>query len=181
MSDAKTEIDEALGDFIRKQQIFFVATAPRADGGHINLSPKGLDSFRILSPQRVAWADYVGSGVETVAHLKENGRIVVMFCAFEGKPGIVRIHGIGRAIEPSSSDFSEAVAVFGSDVGVRSVIEIDVQRVARTCGFGVPLMSYDGQREDLPRWCDNKGPDRLLDYQRKKNTESLDGLTGVEL
>ncbi len=181
MADNRTAIDEATAAFIRRQPMFFVATAPLAADGHVNLSPRGLDSFRILSPHQVAWIDYVGSGIETVAHLKENGRIVVMFCAFEGKPGIVRLHGTGRVTEAADPDFADAAAPFPSTEGVRAVITIDIRRVSRTCGFGVPLMSFQGQRPDLMRWCRSKGPDGLADYQRRKNAVSLDGLPGIRL
>lgn len=180
MSNAKTTIDERMSEFIRAQQMFFVGTAPASTSGHVNLSPKGLDSFRILSPTQVAYADFVGSGVETMAHIKENGRIVIMFCAFEGAPGIVRIHGTGHVTEAADARFREVIRAFGSSEGVRSVVTIDVERVARTCGFGVPLMSFVGDRDQLPKWCDRKGPQGLLDYQRKNNLNSLDGLPGVD-
>lgn len=181
MADAKTAIDDKLADFINRQKMFFVATAPLAADGRVNLSPRGLDSFRILSPGQVAWADFVGSGIETVAHLKENGRIVVMFCAFEGPPGIVRVHGSGRVIEAADDEFEEWVSHFPQRDGVRAVIVVDCERVSRSCGFGVPLMTFEGEREELPNWCRKKGDDGLVDYQKRKNAVSLDGLPGIDV
>ena len=169
-------IDESLKEFISRQQMFFVATAPLADDGLINVSPKGLDSLRVLDDQTVAYADLTGSGVETISHVKENGRIVLMFCAFEGPPRIVRIHGTGDAIEPHDEEFESLRARFDDYPGVRSIIRIRASRISDSCGYGVPLYSYEGERDQLSRWADRKGPDGLERYQRDNNTESLDGL-----
>ncbi len=181
MASENSIIDDKTARFIARQKMFFVATAPLAADGKVNLSPKGLDSFRILNPGQVAYADFVGSGVETVAHLKENGRIVVMFCAFDGAPGIVRLHGTGRVIEAADDDFDEWIGHFPERDGVRAVIVVDCQRVARSCGFGVPLMTFEGERDQLPNWCEKKGETGLIDYQRRKNTASLDGLPGIDV
>ena len=181
MVDAKSTIDAKTADFMCRQPVFFVSTAPLSPDGFLNLSPKGLDSFRILNPSQVAYADYVGSGIETVAHVKENGRIVLMFCAFDGNPGIVRVHGKAHIIEACEPNFDEWIFHFPSRNGVRAVVVIDCQRVARTCGFGVPLMTFGGHRDTLPNWCDEQGKDGLVDYQRRKNTTSLDGLPGIDL
>ncbi len=172
-------LDDRLTAFIRRQHVFFVATAPLAADGLVNLSPKGLDTFAVLDGHRVAYLDLTGSGVETIAHLRENGRIAIMFCAFEGKPRILRLHGRGRPVVPSDPDFDELVGCFPPRPGVRSVIDVDVTRIADSCGFGVPLMDYRGERDQLDAWARAKGPDRLSAYRAEKNVMSLDGLPGL--
>ena len=172
-------IDEKLAAFIRRQQMFFVATAPLSADGHVNLSPKGLDSFRVLDGRTVAYLALVGSGVETIAHLKENGRITIMFCAFSGPPKIVRLHGRGEAIEPNHSEFDAVSSQFPDHPGVRSVIRVRCERVSDSCGFGVPLYRFEGHRPQLTDWAERQGPEKLAEYQRKKNAVSLDGLPGV--
>ncbi len=181
MATPLNSIDPALADFLRAQHVFFVATAPPSPHGHINLSPKGLDTFAILDPRTVAYLDLTGSGVETIAHLKENARIVLMFCAFDGPPKIVRIHGTGRAIEAPSSEFEPLAARFPARPGARAIIRIDVARVAVSCGFGVPLMDFKGERPALDDWSRAKGDEGVRDYQRKKNAISLDGLPGLSV
>jgi Pyridoxamine 5'-phosphate oxidase len=171
-------IDDALGSWIAKQHMFFVATAPR-EGGHINLSPKGLAaSFRILSPKRVAYLDVTGSGAETIAHLKENGRIVVMFCAFEGIARIVRLHGTGRAVEIGTPEYEslKAMAKFPDMPGERAIIDITPARISDSCGYGVPVFEFVSERDQMARWAEKKGEQGLVDYRREKNTKSLDGL-----
>ncbi len=172
-------LDDRLTGFIRDQHVFFVATAPLAADGLLNLSPKGLDTFAVLVERRVAYLDLTGNGVETIAHLGENGRIVIMFCAFEGRPRILRLHGRGRAVVPGDTRFEELSGCFRPRPGVRSVIEVDVTRVADSCGFGVPVMDYRGDRRQLDAWAEAKGPDGLADYRAKKNAVSLDGLPGL--
>lgn len=181
MGKATTALDEAQIGFCRAQRLFFVATAPGGDGGHVNCSPKGLDTFRVLSETRVAWLDFVGSGVETIAHLRDNGRICVMFCAFEGAPKILRLHGRGRAFEPGEGPFEELLPLFAPlpAAALRSIVVVDVDRVADACGFGVPLMDYVGERDQLGAWGERKGPQGVRDYQRDKNGRSLDGLPGL--
>lgn len=171
-------IDAAVADFIRAQRMFFVATAP-AEGGHINLSPKGLDTFRILDPHTVAYLDLTGSGIETVAHLRENRRIVIMFCAFDGAPNILRLHGRGDVLEAGHGDFAALLAQFPPIAGVRTIIRVTVERVSDSCGYGVPLYRYEGERPQLVDWARRKGLDGLRRYQTDKNASSLDGLPGM--
>jgi hypothetical protein len=182
-------IDDKLQVFIESQPMFFVATAPSGDGGHVNLSPKGgANLFRVTGPHGFAYVDLTGSGIETVAHLRENGRIVVMFCSFSGPPKIVRLHGIGTPVQQGDEGFAAALAAFDvSDeqrLAVRSVIEIEVTRVADSCGFVVPQMDYVGERDQLYRWADNRlrkeGEDALRVYGAAKNAESIDGLVGLD-
>jgi hypothetical protein len=172
-------IDDDLRAFIARQQMFFVATAPLAADGHVNLSPKGLDSFRILGPTTVAYLDLTGSGVETIAHLRENGRLTVLFCAFEGRPRIVRLQGRGRVVMPGDSQWAEVSAHFPPLPGVRSVIVLDADRISDSCGYGVPLYEFTGHRKQLTDWAEKKGPDGVAEYQAKKNRESIDGLPGL--
>ncbi len=170
-------LDPKLRAFVGKQKMFFVATAPRDEGGFVNVSPKGLvGTFAVLDDTTVAYLDFVGSGVETIAHLRENGRICVMFCAFDGPPRIVRIHGQGEVVEPSEPEFDELLAHFDTYPGVRSIIRIRATRISDSCGYGVPLYSYEGERDQLQRWAERKGADGLAKYQRDNNSESLDGL-----
>lgn len=172
-------LDGAVAEFIHAQQMFFVATAPLSAEGHVNLSPKGLDSIRILDERTVAYVDFVGSGIETVAHLQENGRIVVMFCAFSGAPKILRLHGRGDVIEPHHEDFAALRALFPDHSGVRAIIRIRCTRISDSCGFGVPLYEFHGHRSQLLEWADRKGPEGLEEYLRTKNAQSLDGLPGI--
>jgi hypothetical protein len=172
-------IDEPLRAFIEEQHLFFVATAPRADEGLVNLSPKGLDSFRILGPQEVAYLDFVGSGVETIAHLRENGRIAVMFCALTGPPRILRLYGRGDVLEPGDEEFDALAQRFPHYAGTRAVIRISVTRIADACGFGVPRFTYEGERDQLLKWAERQGEEGLTEYARENNRESLDGLPGL--
>ena len=174
------QIDDAFAAFIQRQPMFFVGTAPLAADGHINLSPKGLDSFRILDPTTVGYLDLTGSGIETAAHLKENGRIVIMFCAFEGAPKILRIHGRGDYVDAASAEFGALMTQFSPLEGVRGIVRIKVTRVADSCGWGVPLMRYEGERTKLVEWCRDKGEAGLADYRAKKNKKSIDGLEGLK-
>jgi len=145
----------------------------------VNLSPKGLDSFAILGPQGVAYLDVVGSGAETIAHLRENGRITVMFCAFAGPPKIVRLHGRGDTVEPGDAEFAALRANFPEALGARAVIRVRVERASDSCGYGVPLYGYEGERSAMGAWAEKKGPDGLVKYQREKNSASIDGLPGL--
>jgi hypothetical protein len=160
--------------------MFFVATAPLAADGHVNCSPKGTrDNLVVMGGRRVAYQDMTGSGAETIAHLRENGRIVVMFCAFEGPPRIVRLHGKGRAVVRQDRDFEDLAALFPAHPGTRAVITVDVERISDSCGYGVPYMSFVGHRENLDHWTDTKGPEGLVAYQAEKNRFSIDGLPGL--
>jgi hypothetical protein len=179
MGKIHASIEGHVREFIEAQRMFFVGSAPLDRGGHINVSPKGGDSFRILGPATVAYIDYTGSGVETIAHLRENRRIVVMFCAFEGPPNIVRLHGRGEVIEPQDAEFPALLALFQPDPGVRAIIRIDVDRVSSSCGYAVPQYSYEGQRTQLAQWATHKGKDGLKKYRSEKNATSIDGLPAL--
>ena len=182
MARVHDTIGERLRAWMLEQPVFFVATAPLAAGGHVNLSPKGLPgSFAVLDERRIAYLDLTGSGVETIAHVRENGRIVVMFCAFDGPPRILRLHGTGSVHLPGSAPFDALVPLFpaASLPGVRSIVEVEAKRIAESCGFGVPLMSFVSHRDELPKWAELKG-ERLTDYRVRENTRSLDGLPGID-
>lgn len=176
MAKVFDSITQQLQDFIAAQQIFFVASAPLSPDGHVNLSPKGLDCFRIISPQQVAYLDLTGSGNETSAHLAENGRITLMFCAFVEPPCILRLYGKGQTILPNSPDWNSIYSLFTPIPGTRQIIVVDVERVQTSCGFGVPLYEYKGQRQVLVDWADKKGEQGIEDYQQQKNLVSIDGL-----
>jgi hypothetical protein len=177
MAKVFESIDERLEAWIARQRMFFVGTAP-SDGGHVNVSPKG--TLRVLDGRTVAYLDLVGSGAETIAHLRDNGRIVIMLCAFEGGPRIVRLHGTGEVLDGDAIDFPDATAL---PVQHRSVIRVDVDRIADSCGFGVPLMSYEGERPQSRAWTERKlakgGPGALDDYVAEKNAVSIDGLPAL--
>ena len=175
------EIDADLQAFIEAQYMFFVATAPLNGVGHVNLSPKGLDTFRVLTPQRVAYLDYVGSGAETIAHLKENGRIVIMFCAFQGPPKIIRFHGRGEVLQPQDLEYQALRPMFPAVPSGRAIITVSIQRISDSCGFGVPLYEYERQRSQLADWADRKGEDGLRVYQAERNARSIDGLPAVQV
>ena len=175
-------IDPRLTDWLTAQPVFFVATAPLAGSGHVNCSPKGnRGEFAVIGPSRVAYLDQTGSGTETIAHLQENARIVVMFCAFTGPPRIVRLHGRGRAVLLDDPDFEELAASVPRPVtaGVRAIIEVEVTRIADSCGYGVPLMEFSGHRPNMEEWADRKGADGVRAYWSEKNDASIDGLAGV--
>lgn len=156
--------------------MFFVASAPNGPGGHVNLSPKGMDTFRVLGPRQVAYLDLTGSGNETAAHLVQNGRITFMFCAFEGKPSILRLYGTGRTVRPDCPDWPEPAAHFSMLPGARQIVIAEISRVQTSCGFGVPLMTFAGDRDALRRWAQVKGQDGLLSYRESHNRRSIDGL-----
>jgi hypothetical protein len=162
------EIDEKLAAWLVAQPLFFVGTAPR-DGGHVNVSPKGVpETFEVRGPRQVAYVDLIGSGIETVAHLRENGRITLMFCAFEGPPRIVRLYGLGRVEGPNGLE------------GSRATVVVDVERIADSCGYGVPLMQYEGERPQRLAWLESKQRHGLLAaYVAENNAVSIDGLPGL--
>lgn len=180
MAQTFERIDQDLRDWIGRQHVFFVATAPTGADGFVNCSPKGGDSLRVLGDRTLAYVDVVGSGVETIAHLKQNGRIVIMLCAFEGPPRIVRVHGEGEAVAPGHPDFASLVARFPPRPGVRSIIRVRATRISDSCGYGVPLMDFREPRRAMSLWAEKKGAPGLVDYQREKNAQSLDGLPGVD-
>lgn len=176
-------IDESLTSWMESQPIFFVATSPLDEQGSINCSPKGnRDEFRVVDDRTVAYLDQTGSGVETIAHLRENGRIVVMFCAFSGPPRIVRLHGRGRSVLPDATDFEPYAQLFdgASGVGVRSVIVVDVQRVSDSCGYGVPFMDFSAHRPTMDQWSSRKGIAGIREYWAQKNRVSIDNLEGLD-
>jgi len=175
----QSTIDDVARRFIEAQHIFFVASSPLDAAGHVNLSPKGLDTFRILGPTKVAYIDFNGSGVETIAHLRENGRIVLMFCAFQGPPNIIRLYGHGRVVEPHEADFAPLAASLPTCENVRSIISVEVTRVTDSCGYAVPLFKYEGEREQLEKWARSRGPEGLKTYRQQKNRRSVDGLPGL--
>lgn len=180
MGKVYDQLNSHLKDFIREQHVFFVATAPLDAGGHVNVSPKGLDTFEILDERTVAYLDFIGSGVETIAHLRENGRIVIMFCAFEGPPKIVRLHGQGDVIEPHHPEFEALAARFPDYPAVRSVIRVHCDRISDSCGFGVPLYEYQGERTQLQDWAERQSEYKLRAYQAEYNRQSVDGLPGLQ-
>ncbi|MFE3456122.1 pyridoxamine 5'-phosphate oxidase family protein [Nocardiopsis aegyptia] len=175
-------ITDRMARFLLAQPVFFVGTAPLAGDGHVNVSPKGMSgTFAVLGERRAAYLDYTGSGTETIAHLRENGRIVLMFCAFDGPPDIVRLHGRGRVVLPSDPEFDDLRAHFPKErtTGQRSVIVVDVERISDSCGFSVPLMDLRGDRDLLDRHHERQGPDYFSGYWRTRNAASIDGLPGV--
>ena len=176
MGKTHDSITDDLRAFIERQHVFFVASAPLAAAGHVNVSPKGLDCLRLLSPMRVAYLDLTGSGNETSAHLVENGRVTLMFCGFDGKPMILRLYGRGRVVLPESHEWPEFAALFPAHPGARQVIVVDVTRVQTSCGFGVPEMAFVADRDVLQKWAQSNGPQKLAEYQQKKNVRSIDGL-----
>lgn len=173
-------IDDEVAEFIQSQQMFFVATAPLSADGIVNVSPKGLESFAILDDRTVVYADLIGSGIETVAHLKENGRIVVMFCAFEGEPKIVRLHGRGEVITPHHPAFESMQEHFPDYAALRAFIRITCERISDSCGWGVPLYEFQGQRNQYLDFTNKAGVEGVREYQAKNNRESIDGLPGIE-
>jgi Pyridoxamine 5'-phosphate oxidase len=174
------ELNAALCEFIGQQKMFFVATAPLAADGHVNVSPKGLDCLRILGPTTVAYVDFTGSGIETVAHLRENGRLTIMFCAFQGPPRILRLRGRGEAIERNDVGWDTYASQLPQYDSPRSIILLHVEMIADSCGYGIPLYEFKGDRTQLPAWCDRKGPEGIAEYKAKKNRHSIDGLLGLK-
>jgi hypothetical protein len=182
MGQVLESIDDKLAAWLVAQPMFFIATAPLAGDGLVNCSPKGMaGSFVVLDGHRVAYLDLTGSGIETIAHLRENGRIVVLFCAFAGRPTIVRLHGTGRPVLPADDGFADLVARFPEHPGIRSVIVVDVTRISDSCGYAVPRMDYVEDRDVLDLHNAKKGPEGLAEYRQTRNAESLDGLPGLPL
>lgn len=180
MGKTYPSITADLAAWIQRQHVFFVATAPLSGEGHVNASPKGLDCLRITGPAQVAYLDATGSGAETIAHLRENGRIVVMFCAFSGPPKIVRLHGKGTVVTRSSPDWETWCSRFPAMAAPRSVIVVDVSRISDSCGYGVPTMDYHEDRDVLSRWVATHGEAVLPQYRREHNARSIDGLPALD-
>ncbi len=189
MAKVFERIDEHQREWIARQRLFFVGTAPLAVDGHVNVSPKGpIGTLRVLDDHTVAYLDMVGSGAETIAHLRENGRVVVMLCAFEGPPRILRLHGTGEAVAAADPRFAElcARAAFEAphdvEAAQRAVVVVDVERIADSCGYGVPLMDYQGERPHMEAWAEKKmrvGPRAIDDYQAEQSALSIDGLPAL--
>lgn len=179
MGKLHDSLDDDLRRFIESQHVFFVATAPSDSRAHLNLSPKGLDALRVLGPLRVAYVDYTGSGIETIAHLRDDGRVVLLFCSFDGPPKILRLHGRGRALEPGDAEFTELAPRLSPVCEARAIIVVEIERIADSCGYGVPLFDYRGARDQLPRWAQTKGAAGVAAYQSSKNAASIDGLPGL--
>jgi hypothetical protein len=169
-----TELNEDLKEFVARQRIFFHASAPSQ--GRINLSPKGLDTFRVLSDKRVGYLDLTGSECETAAHLAENGRLTIMFCSFEGHPLIVRLYGTGRVVRPRDPDWQELHVEFPTLPGERQIIVLEIESIMTTCGFAVPLFDYRGDREQLTEFTCKMGDERMDNYRHERNQVSIDGL-----
>jgi hypothetical protein len=177
-----SELTPSQSEFVARQKIFFVSSAPES-GGRVNLSPKGMDTFRILTPKRVGYLDATGSGNETAAHLKQNGRITIMLCAFEGAPLIFRIYGRGRTVQPADPEWTQLRPLFGPLLpGERQLVIVDIDNTYTSCGYGVPFFDYQGEREQLIAWAEKKGPEGLAAYRAEKNQRSIDGLpTGLSV
>lgn len=180
MGKVLPEIDGPLARWLEAQPVFFVATAPLSCDGLLNCSPKGTaGTFVVLGPRRVAYLDLTGSGIETVAHLRENGRIVVMFCAFAGRPNVVRLHGTGTALTVEDEEFAALLPRFSEHPGVRAIVVVDLARISDSCGYAVPRMDYVAERDVLDLSAIKKGPERVAAYRAERNARSLDGLPGL--
>lgn len=181
MGKVYERIEGRLREFVERQHVFFVATAPLAVDGHVNVSPRGIQgTFAVLDDRTFAWLDGTGSGSETIAHLRENGRITVMFCAFDGAPDIVRFHGTGRVVTRYDDEYPALASRFVDLPGARAVIVVDVERVSDSCGWSVPLMSYEGERNLLEPFFERKGEAGAREYRRRKNLTSIDGLPAFD-
>ena len=172
-------LDDQLIDFIATQKMFFVGSAPMSGDGHVNISPKGKDCFRILDSQTVAYLDMTGSGAETIAHVKENQRLVFMFCAFEGRPLTLRLHGQGEVLERSHKDFGQLISLFPELPGVRSIIRMKITRIADSCGWVVPEYEFKGMRDYYDKYAANKSDADMRASQLKGNMQSIDGLSAL--
>lgn len=178
MGKTYKQIDSTIRDWISLQRVFFVATAPLSGNGILNCSPKGMDTFRVIDPLTVAYLDLTGSGAETIAHVKENKRIVIMMCAFEGPPKIFRFHGEGEIYQNGEAGFTNLIRNFSKHHGARAIVKIKLGRISDSCGFSVPLYQHKEERETLVKWAKNKGEDGLIEYRALKNRVSIEGLPG---
>jgi len=178
MAKVYEAIDDRVKKWISAQKVFFVATAPLS-GGHINCSPKDGYSIRVLDPKTLVYLDLIGSGIETIAHLRENGRIIVMMCAFEGAPMIMRFHGRGEIIEKDHPEFERFKPMFNAEIGIRSFVVIYLDRISDSCGFGVPVLEFKYHRKQLRTHCERNGEEKLNEYMLSHNHHSIDGLPGV--
>jgi len=179
MAEVHREIDGSIETWIREQKMFFVATAPKSKDGLVNCSPKGLNTLRVLGPMKMAYADLNGSGVETIAHVKQNARILIMMCALESHPKIFRFHGHARIVEPHTAEYVQLLHLFPPSIGIPAIIVVDLKRIPASCGSGVPLFEYRRDRDALSRWLGKRGEEALLDHRLYSNHESIDGLPGT--
>lgn len=179
MGRAFDSITDQMRSFVEQQHVFFVSTAPSTDG-RVNVSPKGYDSFRILDDHRVCYLDITGSGSETIAHIRDNGRITFMFCAFTGKPNIVRFYGQGAVVWPNDDEWQALRGLFDDQPGVRAIITADIDRTSTSCGYSVPFMDFVEERTRLTEHWDGKPDHELDEYRTKKNTTSIDGLPSID-
>lgn len=179
MATVYEQLDDTLIAFIKRQKLFFVATAPSSTEGSVNVSPKGYDSLAILDPKTIAYVDLGGSGIETHAHVRENGRITLMFCAFEGAPSILRIYGDGRTVTFGEPGFAEKMSLFPSFERARGVVTVRIRRIADSCGWGVPVFEYKGERDQLRRWVDHRPHKEWAERRYESNARSIDGLPGL--
>ena len=180
MGTVHEAIEGRVRDFIESRPVFFVATAP-SQGGHVNLSPKGLsDTFVVVDEHTVAYLDLTASGAETIAHLRENGRITLMFCSFDRSPNVVRLHGTGRVVSRYDDDFTEWATRFPANPAARAVIVVEVSRVSDSCGYALPLMTLDEERDLLTPVMERRGDEGMADYRRQKNSTSIDGLPAFD-
>jgi hypothetical protein len=176
------QLDERLRGWIADQRLFFVATAPSGPGGHVNLSPKGhANTFTILDGRTVAYLDLTGSGAETIAHLRDNGRITLMFCTFSGPPRILRLYGRGRLVVPGDDRWEEVAARFPARRGARAVVVVEIERIADSCGYAVPLYDYAGERHLLDQWAGRKDDAALAAYRTHRNHKSIDDLPALPM
>lgn len=181
MGQIHERIDGRLREFIEAQHLYFVGTAPLAADGHINISPKGhRDTFVVLDERTVAYLDLTGSGAESLAHMRQNGRVVIMFCAFKGPPNIVRLHGKGTVHTQGDEGFDDLARRFPSRRGARAIVTVDVSRVSSSCGFAVPFLDYVSDRDLLEKWSERKTDDELIDYRATKNKMSIDALPALD-
>jgi hypothetical protein len=179
MADAYDQLDDRLIAFIKRQKLFFVATAPLSADGSVNVSPKGYDSLAIIDPKTIAYVDLGGSGVETHAHVRENGRITLMFCAFEGPANIVRLYGTGESVAFGEPGFAENLALFPGFERARNVVTVRLHRVSDSCGWGVPFFDFQGERDQLRRWVDDRPHTEWAERRYATNAVSIDGLPGL--
>jgi hypothetical protein len=179
MASVIDALDDRMIEWIAAQPVYFVASAP-SDGGHVNLSPKGHDTLRVLGPRSVAYLDLTGSGAETIAHTRQDGRLTIMLCAFEGPPRILRLFGVGVAHPVGTPRYDELAPLFPDLPGARSIVELDADRIQSSCGYAVPFMTFDRERPTLRQWAERKSPDELADYWADRNATSIDGLPALD-
>ena len=173
MGEMLKKIDKKHIAFIEKQHLFFIGTAGAE--GTVNVSPKGMDTFRVVGPNAVVWLNHTGSGNETSAHVQENGRMTVMFCSFDKKPLILRLYGNAKVVHPRDNEWEEMIKLFDEFAGVRQFFKMNVDLVQTSCGYAVPFYKYKGERDSLLKWANNRGPDGIKDYWKEANQVSLDG------